>query len=87
MPDALRVGLLGPLLVRDEAGRAVHVGGRQLRLLLILLALDAGRVVPSAALATTPTIALTTMRRSGVTWTFAFLWCQWRRWCRPGRVR
>ncbi len=49
MPDALRVGLLGPLLVRDEAGRAVHVGGRQLRLLLILLALDAGRVAPSAA--------------------------------------
>jgi len=51
MPDALRIGLLGPLQVRDEAGRAVHVGGRQLRLLLILLALDAGRVVPSASLA------------------------------------
>jgi hypothetical protein len=46
MPDALRIGLLGPLQVRDEAGRAVHVGGRRLRLLLILLALDAGRVVP-----------------------------------------
>ncbi len=51
MPDALRIGLLGPLQVRDEAGRAVYVGGRRLRLLLILLALDAGRVVPSAALA------------------------------------
>ncbi len=51
MPDALRIGLLGPLQARDEAGRAVHVGGRQLRLLLILLALDAGRVVPSASLA------------------------------------
>jgi hypothetical protein len=51
MPDALRIGLLGPLQVRDEAGRAVHVGGRRLRLLLILLALDAGRGVPSASLA------------------------------------
>lgn len=42
MPDALRVGLLGPLQVRDEAGRAVHLGGRQLRLLLILLAWTPG---------------------------------------------
>jgi len=53
MPAALRVGLLGPLLVRDEAGRAVHVGGRQLRLLLILLALDAGRVAPVGSLGRT----------------------------------
>jgi DNA-binding SARP family transcriptional activator len=51
MPDGLRIGLLGPLQVRDGAGRTVHVGGRQLRVLLILLALDAGRVVPSATLA------------------------------------
>jgi predicted ATPase/DNA-binding SARP family transcriptional activator len=51
MPDALRIGLLGPLQVRDQAGRAIHVGGRQLRVLLILLALDAGRVVPSGSLA------------------------------------
>jgi predicted ATPase/DNA-binding SARP family transcriptional activator len=51
MPDALRIGLLGPLLVRDEAGCTVHVGGRQLRVLLILLALDAGRVAPSGWLA------------------------------------
>jgi predicted ATPase/DNA-binding SARP family transcriptional activator len=51
MPDGLRIGLLGPLQVRDGAGRTIHVGGRQLRVLLILLALDAGRVVPSAALA------------------------------------
>jgi predicted ATPase/DNA-binding SARP family transcriptional activator len=51
MPDAVRIGLLGPLQVRDGAGRAVHVGGRQLRVLLILLALDAGRVVPSGSLA------------------------------------
>src|SRR5579859_7576234 len=51
MPDTLRIGLLGPLQVRDGTGRAVHVGGRQLRVLLILLALEAGRVVPSGALA------------------------------------
>jgi hypothetical protein len=46
MPNALGIGLLGPLQVRDETGRAVHVGGRQLRVLLTLLALNAGRVVP-----------------------------------------
>jgi len=51
MPDALRIGLLGPLQVRDGAGRTVPVGGRQLRVLLILLALDVGRVVPSGSLA------------------------------------
>jgi DNA-binding SARP family transcriptional activator len=51
MPDALRIGLLGPLQVRHGAGSAVHLGGRQLRILLILLALDAGRVVPSGSLA------------------------------------
>jgi predicted ATPase/DNA-binding SARP family transcriptional activator len=50
-PDGLRIGLLGPLQVRDGAGRAIGVGGRQLRVLLILLALDAGRVVPSGSLA------------------------------------
>jgi hypothetical protein len=38
MPDALRIGLLGPLQVQDEAGRVVPVGGRQLRILLTLLA-------------------------------------------------
>ena len=51
MPDALRIGLLGPLQVRDGAGRSVPIGGRQLRVLLILLALDAGRVVPAGSLA------------------------------------
>src|SRR5580700_721995 len=51
MPDALRIGLLGPLQVRDEGGRTIAVGGRQLRVLLILLAPDAGRVVPSGSLA------------------------------------
>ena len=44
MPDTLRIGLLGPLQVRDGTGHAVHIGGRQLRVLLILLALQAGRV-------------------------------------------
>ena len=51
MPNALRIGLLGPLQVRDETGRQVHVGGRQLRVLLTLLALSAGRVVPVGSLA------------------------------------
>src|SRR6516165_7582737 len=51
MPDGLHIGLLGPLQVLDGAGRAIHVGGRQLRVLLILLALDAGRVVLSGSLA------------------------------------
>jgi hypothetical protein len=50
MANTLRIGLLGPLQVRDEAGRLVHVGGRRLRVLLTLLALDAGRVVPAASL-------------------------------------
>lgn len=50
-PDTLRIGLLGPLQLRDEAGHSIHVGGRQLRVLLILLALEAGRVVPSGSLA------------------------------------
>ena len=51
MPNALGIGLLGPLQVRDETGRPVHVGGRQLRVLLTLLALNAGRVVPVGSLA------------------------------------
>jgi hypothetical protein len=50
MPNALGIGLLGPLQVRDETGRPVHVGGRQLRVLLTLLALNAGRVVPAVVL-------------------------------------
>jgi hypothetical protein len=45
MPDALRIGVLGPLQVRDGAAPSVPIGGRQLRVLLILLAPDAGRVV------------------------------------------
>src|SRR5437764_1231546 len=51
MPNALRIGLLGPLQVRDETGRQVRIGGRQLRVLLTLLALNAGRVVPAGSLA------------------------------------
>jgi len=51
MPNALHIGLLGPLQVRDSAGRPVHVGGRQLRILVALLALNAGRVVPAGSLA------------------------------------
>jgi DNA-binding SARP family transcriptional activator len=51
MPNALRIGLLGPLHLQDTAGRVVPVGGRQLRVLLTLLALNAGRVVPAASIA------------------------------------
>ena len=51
MPDTLRIGLLGPLQVRNGAAQSVHVGGHQLRVLLILLALEAGRVVPPGSLA------------------------------------
>jgi predicted ATPase/DNA-binding SARP family transcriptional activator len=51
MPNALRIGLLGPLQVQDASGRVVPVGGRQLRILFTLLALNAGRVVPTGSLA------------------------------------
>jgi predicted ATPase/DNA-binding SARP family transcriptional activator len=47
----VQIGLLGPLQVRDQAGKPVSIGGRQLRVLLILLAADAGRVVPARTLA------------------------------------
>ena len=43
----MRISVLGPLRVQPE----VPIGGRQLRLLLTLLALEAGRVVPAAVLA------------------------------------
>jgi predicted ATPase/DNA-binding SARP family transcriptional activator len=48
--DAMRIGVLGPLEVSDTAGRPVRVGGHRVRALLILLALDAGRVVPAHSL-------------------------------------
>jgi len=46
----VRIGLLGTLTVEDDAGRPVKVGGQRVRALLILLALDAGRVVPAYSL-------------------------------------
>ena len=51
MPNALLIGLLVPLRVRDETGRPVNLGGRQLRVLLTLPVLNAGRVVPASSLA------------------------------------
>ena len=51
MPPALRIGLPGPLRVRDETGHPVRADGRQLRVLLTLPALNAGRVVPAGSLA------------------------------------
>jgi predicted ATPase/DNA-binding SARP family transcriptional activator len=48
--DAMRISVLGPLEVSDAGGRTVRVGGHRVRALLILLALDAGRVVPAHAL-------------------------------------
>jgi hypothetical protein len=39
----VRIGILGPLEVRDETGRLVPLGGPRLRALLIRLALDPGR--------------------------------------------
>uniref|UniRef100_UPI002616AF84 AfsR/SARP family transcriptional regulator n=1 Tax=Trebonia sp. TaxID=2767075 RepID=UPI002616AF84 len=44
--ETVRIGVLGTLQVHDADGRAVPVGGHRVRALLILLALDAGRVVP-----------------------------------------
>ncbi|WP_067491398.1 AfsR/SARP family transcriptional regulator [Actinomadura hibisca] len=41
----MRIGILGPLAVRDAAGRPVEVSGARLRALLIRLALDPGRAV------------------------------------------
>jgi hypothetical protein len=46
----VRIGLLGTLAVHDDAGQPVRVGGQRVRALLIMLALDANRVVPSYAL-------------------------------------
>jgi len=48
--DAVRISVLGPLEVTGQAGQPVRVGGHRVRALLILLALDAGRVVPAHAL-------------------------------------
>ena len=48
--DMVRVSVLGPLAVTDAAGLPVRVGGQRVRALLILLALDAGRVVSARSL-------------------------------------
>ena len=48
--DAMRISVLGPLEVSDATGRPVRVGGHRVKALLILLALDAGRVIPVHAL-------------------------------------
>jgi predicted ATPase/DNA-binding SARP family transcriptional activator len=47
----VQIMLLGPLEVRAASGVEVDVGGARLRTLLILLALDAGRVVTTGRLA------------------------------------
>ncbi|WP_207400960.1 AfsR/SARP family transcriptional regulator, partial [Actinomadura roseirufa] len=46
----MRIGILGPLEVRDEAGRPVEVSGPRLRALLVRLALEAGRPVSAGRL-------------------------------------
>jgi predicted ATPase/DNA-binding SARP family transcriptional activator len=46
----VQIALLGPLEVRPDSGPPVEVGGARLRTLLILLALDAGRVATTQRL-------------------------------------
>ncbi len=46
----MQIALLGPLEVRADSGATVEVGGTRLRTLLILLALDAGRVSTTSRL-------------------------------------
>jgi hypothetical protein len=50
----VRIGILGPLEVRDETGQTVPIGGARLRVLLIRLALAPGRAVTAGRLASTP---------------------------------
>ena len=42
--------MLGPVEVRDEAGRLLEVSGARLRALLVLLALRPGQLVPAGYL-------------------------------------
>lgn len=42
--------MLGPLSLRDAADQEIEVGGVRLRMLLVRLALDAGRIVPNESL-------------------------------------
>lgn len=44
------IRLLGPLEVRDRDGNAIDIGGARLRILLILLALEPGKVVTAGRL-------------------------------------
>ena len=46
----VRIGMLGSLEVRDDDGAPVYVAGARLRTLLIILALDPGRLVPAGQL-------------------------------------
>ncbi|MGH3374779.1 MAG: AfsR/SARP family transcriptional regulator, partial [Actinoallomurus sp.] len=46
----MRIGILGPLDVRDGAARPIEISGPRLRALLIRLAVDAGRTVPAERL-------------------------------------
>jgi predicted ATPase/DNA-binding SARP family transcriptional activator len=46
----VRIGILGPLDVRDGAARPIQISGPRLRALLIRLAVDAGRTVPAERL-------------------------------------
>ncbi|WP_301177691.1 AfsR/SARP family transcriptional regulator, partial [Actinomadura geliboluensis] len=46
----MRIGILGPLDLRDEAARPVEVGGRRLRALLVRLAAEGGRPVSAERL-------------------------------------
>ncbi|HVE30824.1 MAG TPA: winged helix-turn-helix domain-containing protein, partial [Mycobacteriales bacterium] len=46
----MRVAILGALLVTDDAGRPVEVGGARLRALLTRLSLEPGRAVGVHAL-------------------------------------
>ena len=48
--DTVRIGMLGPLEVTGADGRLVRIGGHRVRALLILLALEPGRVVPAHSL-------------------------------------
>jgi DNA-binding SARP family transcriptional activator len=47
----VRIGILGPLEVRDQAGQPVRLGGPRLRALLIRLALDPRRTIAAERLA------------------------------------
>ena len=47
----MRIGILGPLEVRDQAGQLVRLGGPRLRALLVRLALDPRRTIAAERLA------------------------------------